>query len=119
MEFPIPDVGKPYITPSPARMRAMERRSLADTLALVKAYGERLREQGVTRVYIHSVRRAKKGYPTDCLANRCSTVLLESVLGRRLYMSEADFISERLSWCLYEAQVNGIEVVEVADDGSE
>ena len=108
----MPKVGKPYITPTSAEMRARDRHPLGDTLALVKAYGERLREQGVTRVYIYPVRRGRNGYPTSCLTNDCATVLLASVLGLQLKGP----YGKRLMEYIHEASLEGIEVVEINEE---
>lgn len=119
MEFKIPEVGKPYVTPTPAQMRAMERPTRRDIVESVALYGQRLREQGARKVYIYPVTRAKKGYATESLSNACAAVLLEQVLGSTMYRHSRfldEYVGERLDWCLMMARERGIEVVEVEDD---
>lgn len=116
---PIPDVGKPYVPLTPGRIRAMERRPLKETLGLIAVYGQRLRERGVTTVYIHPITRSKKGYPTESQVNACSAVLLEEVMNAGRYRRSGfieEYAGERLSWCLAEARERGIEVVEYEEE---
>ena len=103
-DYPMPPVGKPYIPPSPARLRSMQGGTpLNDKLAAIHLLGAQRASRGPGTLYVYRLTRAAVGGLTNSAANRSRLAWLRGVAGHRDPVLR---IGESLEQALSEVQTD-------------